>query len=216
MMQQEKEKEKEKKVNVLEGDYWIMQDCTYVAKFSYEDGLVLKRYLEIARKQNSSRILAPFRNGVKRKWNNDIFLERHPGFLYDFEPLEVQFKRDKVTMEGMEIFNQNIMLQSAIRLNYMAVGSGTSTTYANQQEMQSEVARASMDEQGFMNAEGLFLLWENVFDTLVPSFQCSEVGIFDEASGGTMAARALLGQPVSHDYGNDWLYVQFFISTMSS
>lgn len=191
-------------------DYWKLQDCTYVATFPAKYGGQLKARLETARNFKTSRILDPIHESIKRKWNGQYIKKDM------YEPIDVQFKRDKVTMEGMEIFNQNIMLQSAIRLNYMAVGSGTSTTYANQQEMQSEVARASMDDQGFMNAEGLFLLWENVFDTLTPSFQCSEVGIFDEAFGGTMAARALLGQPVAHDYGNDWLYVQFFISTMSS
>lgn len=191
-------------------DYWILQDNTYVATFDKVDGLRIKRALEIAREYRDSSYLTAVHNGISKKWNGEYI-----GFS-GYEPIQVEYKKDRVTMEGMEIFNRNIMLQSQIRLNYMAVGSGTSITYANQQAMQSEVARANMDDSGFMNAEGLFLMWENIFDTLVPSFACNEIGIFDMASGGTMAARALLGQSVNHDYGNDWLYVQFFISTMSS
>lgn len=191
-------------------DYWTLQDNTYVASFSKRDGEKIKYHLEVARQGKHSKYLRAIHDGIKKKWQGQTIGR------FDFEPIDVQYKRDKVTMEGMEIFNRNIMLQAQTRLNYMAVGSGTGVTYANQQALQSEVARASMDDSGFMNAEGLFLLWENIFDTLVPSFSCNEVGVFDSASGGTMAARALLGQPVNHDYGNDWLYVQFFISTMSS
>lgn len=191
-------------------DYWILQDNTYVATFSKNDGELIKKLLEQSRLWKS-KVTGAVHDGIRRKW-----LGEHIDTSKAFEPIDVQYKRDKVTMEGMEIFNRNIMLQAQTRLNYMAVGSGTGVTYANQQALQSEVARASMDDSGFMNAEGLFLLWENIFDTLVPSFACNEVGVFDSASGGVMAARALLGQPVNHDYGNDWLYVQFFISTMSS
>lgn len=191
-------------------DHWILQDNTYVATFPKSQGEYIKTALRAARRDKTSSWLNPIHDRIQRKWNGQYI---KPDM---FEPLQVQYKKDKVTMEGMEIFNRNIMLQAQTRLNYMAVGSGTGVTYANQQALQSEVARASMDDSGFMNAEGLFLLWENIFDTLVPSFACNEVGVFDSASGGTMAARALLGQPVNHDYGNDWLYVQFFISTMSS
>lgn len=192
-------------------DYWILQDNTYVATFPNHIGKQIKARLETARNLGAnSKFLAPIHEGIHRKWKGQYIRKDM------YEPITVQYKKDKVTTEGMEIFNRNIMLQSTIRLNYMAVGSGTAITYANQQALQSEVARASMDDSGFMNAEGLFLMWENIFDTLVPSFACNEVGIFDSASGGTMAARALLGQSVNHDYGNDWLYVQFFISTMSS
>jgi len=191
-------------------DYWILQDSTYVATFPKQTGEYIKAALEVARTEKSSEYLSRVHYAIKRKWEGQYV---PPDW---FEPIAVQYKKDKVTMEGMEIFNQNIMLQASTRLNYMAVGSGTSVTYANQQALQSEVARASMDDSGFMRAEGLFLMWENIFDSLVPSFACSEVGVFDSVSGGTMAARALLGTPVNHDYGNDWLYVQFFISTLSS
>ncbi len=191
-------------------DYWILQDNTYVATFDKKTGQTIKQLLEMSRLKKYN-FLSPIHRGIKRKWNG-----QHTNPEKEFEPIAVQYKRDKVTMEGMEIFNQNIMLQAQIKLAYMAVGSGTATTYANQQALQSEVARANMDSTGFMRAEGLFLMWENIFDTLVPSFACSEVGVFDSASGGVMAARALLGQSVNHDYGNDWLYVQFFISTLSS
>lgn len=192
-------------------DYWKLQDNTFVATFPKELGPQLKASIDTARNLHSSATLDKIHNGILRKWSGQYIRKD-----LDYEPIAVVYKKDKVTMEGMEIFNRNIMLQATIRLNYMAVGSGTAITYANQQALQSEVARASMDDSGFMNAEGLFLMWENIFDTLVPSFACNEVGVFDSASGGTMAARALLGQSVNHDYGNDWLYVQFFISTMSS
>lgn len=191
-------------------DYWILQDNTYVATFSKFDGEIVKKVLQKAQEEKDSSWLNSIHDSIKRKWEGQYI---KPDY---FQPLEVQYKRDKVTMEGMELFNRNIMLQASTRVNYMGIGSGTSQTYANQQQLQSEVVRADMDSDGFMNAEGLFLLWENIFDTLVPSFQCTEVGIFDSATGGTMAARAVLGQAVTHDYGNDWLYVQFFISTMSS
>jgi hypothetical protein len=191
-------------------DYWILQDNTYVATFPRKYGDIIKNRLKLARDNENSKYLETIHDGIQKTWHDKTL------GTFDIEPIEVQYKKDKVTMEGMEIFNQNIMLQASTRLNYMAVGSGTSVTYANQQALQSEVARASMDDSGFMRAEGLFLMWENIFDSLVPSFACSEVGVFDASSGGTMAARALLGTPVNHDYGNDWLYVQFFISTLSS
>jgi len=196
-------------------DSWILQDNTYVATFPKEKGWIIKKLMQQARVYKDSKMLDPMRIGIKRKWNGEYINTSSRGTKM-FEPIDVQYKKDKVTMEGMEIFNRNIMLQSQILLNWMAVGSGGSITYANQQALQSEVARADMTSDGFMNAEGLFLMWENIFDTLVPSFSCSEVGVFDVESGGTMAARAILGAPVAHDYGNDWLYVQFFISTMSS
>lgn len=200
--------------NIVAEDYWVLQDNTYVATFPNNIGKQIKARLETARNLGAnSKFLSPIHDGIKRKWLGEYI---NPNTEEMYEPLQVQFKKDKVTMEGMEIFNRNIMLQAQIRLSYMAVGSGTAQTYANQQALQSEVARASMDDSGFMNSEGLFLIWENIFDTLVPSFQCTEIGVFDSAAGGTMAARALLGQAVAHDYGNDWLYVQFFISTMSS
>lgn len=191
-------------------DYWKLQDNTFVATFAKNDGKYIKKLLERSR-IDKRPWLDSIHWGIEKKWKGEYI---DTNLL--FEPLDVQYKKDRVTMEGMEIFNQNIMLQSSIRLNYMAVGSGTAITYANQQALQSEVARASMDDSGFMRAEGLFLMWENIFDTLVPSFACNEIGVFNAASGGTMAARALLGQAVNHDYGNDWLYVQFFISTLSS
>jgi len=192
-------------------DFWTLQDNTYVATFARSDGPQIQRLLKLARLHKDSGWLLAVHNGIHKRYNDHYIIPN-----VDIEPIQVEFKRDKVTMEGMEIFNRNIMLQSQILLNWMAVGSGGSITYANQQALQSEVARADMTSDGFMNAEGLFLMWENIFDTLVPSFSCSEVGVFDVESGGTMAARAILGAPVSHDYGNDWLYVQFFISTMSS
>jgi hypothetical protein len=195
-------------VVVLE-DYWTLQDNTYVALFDKVDGQFIKERLALARQFKDSKFLEGIHDSIHRRWEGKFIKE-------DLEPLEVQYKRDKVTMEGMEIFNRNIMLQATISLAYMAVGSGAAQTYANQQLLQSEVARANMLNDGFMNAEGLFLMWDDVFDILVPSFACSEIGIFDSAVGGTMAARAVLGQAVNHDYGNDYLYVQFFIATMSS
>lgn len=197
-------------MTIMIEDSWILQDNTYVATFPRRYGDLIKHSLERARQQKDSKYLDDIHNGIRKTYS-----DRTLG-TFDLEPIEVQYKKDKVTMEGMEIFNQNIMVQGSTRLNYMAVGSGSSQTYANQQGLQSEVSRVSLDDSGFMNAEGLFLLWENIFDSLTPSFQCAEIGIFDSLSGGTMAARAVLGQAVAHDYGNDWLYVQFFISTMSS
>lgn len=202
---------KAKGKSVIEGDHWILQDNTIVATFPYEYGDQIKKLLHLARIHKDSGWLLAIHNGMHKKLTDRYIIPN-----VDFEPIEVVHKVDKVTMEGMEVFNKNIMVQSATRLSFMAVGSGIAQTYAAQQELQSEVARASLDNSGFLNAEGLFLLWENVFDTLTPSFACGEVGIFDSMSGGTMAARGLLGQTVTHDYGNDWLYVQFFISTMSS
>lgn len=191
-------------------DYWKLQDSTYVALFDKHGGEFVKERLALARQYKNSKFLESVRDSIHRKWEGKFMKEDV------CEPLQVQYKRDKVTMEGMEIFNRNIMLQATISLSYMAVGSGAAQTYANQQALQSEVARANMLSDGFMNAEGLFLMWDNVFDILVPSFACSEIGVFDSAVGGTMAARAVLGQAVNHDYGNDYLYVQFFIATMSS
>jgi hypothetical protein len=191
-------------------DYWTLQDNTYVATFPKEIGPYIKAALEVARNKKSSQYLSHIHYAIKRKWNGEYI---PPDW---FEPVEVQFKKDKVTMEGMELFNQNIMLQSSASPSFMAVGSGASQTYANQQQLQSEVARSSILEDGFMRAEGLFLMWDNVFDILTPSFACSEIGVFDSLIGGTMIARAILGQVVNHDYGNDYLYVQFFVATMSS
>lgn len=191
-------------------DYWTLQDHTYVATFAKSDGKYIKKLLERSRIDGRAW-LDSIHWGIEKKWKGQ-YIDTN----LMFEPIAVEYKKDKVTTEGMELFNQNIMLQSATRLSYMAVGNGIGITYPNQQILGSEVARASMDETGFANAEGLFLRWENIFDSLTPSFSCSEVGIFTSAVGGTMAARALLGQVVPHDYGNDWLYVQFFIATMSS
>lgn len=191
-------------------DFWTLQDHTYVATFAKSDGPYIKKLLERSRIDGKAW-LASIHWGIEKKWNGQSIDTN-----LMFEPIDVQYKKDKVTTEGMELFNKNIMLQASVRLAYMAVGNGLGITYPNQQVLGSEVARANMDDTGFMSAEGLFLRWENIFDSLTPSFSCSEVGIFDSAVGGTMAARALLGQAVPHDYGNDWLYVQFFIATMSS
>lgn len=195
---------------VIVEDYWILQDNTYVATFPKNVGPYIKGALEFARNKHDSRYLNHIHKAIQRKWDGQYIQADL------FEPIHVEYRRDKVTMEGMELFNRNIMLQATNSISFMGIGSGTSQTYANQQELQSEVARASILDSGFMNAEGLFLLWDNIFDILVPSFACSEIGIFDSLTGGTMAARAVLGAPVNHDYGNDYLYVQFFIATMSS
>lgn len=194
---------------VLE-DFWTLQDNTYVARFDKHNGEFIKERLALARQYKDSRFINSVHDAIHRKWEGKYMKDTV------CEPLEVQYKRDKVTMEGMEMFNKNIMLQGTNSVSFMGIGSGTSVTYANQQALQSEVARASILDSGFLNAEGLFLLWDNIFDILVPSFACSEVGIFNSLTGGTMAARAVLGAPVQHDYGNDYLYVQFFIATMSS
>lgn len=197
--------------SVIEGDHWVFQDHTYAATFSKKDGEEITRLLKTAKRLKNNYILNPVHGGMHRRLRGEYI---NPGDFY--EPICVEHKTDKVQVVGMEVFNQNIMHESTTLFNWMAVGSGTAQTFENQTVMQGEVSRDDCLLHGYMRAEGLFLMWDNVFDITLPTFNMNEVGLFSAEVGGTMGARAVLANGIPHSNGNDYIYVQYFIVTMSA
>jgi hypothetical protein len=198
-------------MNVIQGDHWVFQDHTYAATYSKQDGETIKRLLATAKRLKNNWILNPVHGGMHKRLEGE-YVDTNSYF----EPIQVEHKIDKVQVAGMEIFNQNIMHESTTLFNWMAVGSGTAQTFENQTIMQSEVNRDDCLLHGYMRAEGLFLMWDNIYDITLPSFTCTEIGLFSAESGGTMGARAVLANGIPHSNGNDYIYVQYFIVTMSA
>ena len=138
-------------------------------------------------------------------------------------PIDAKTKEDRIMLNGIVIFNQQIMNQAFNRaFSHMAVGEGTAMAGPNDSSLGIEVDRVNIiNSGGSYRASGVTLRWDAVFDILVQTFTCYEAGLLNGGvteSDVIMGARSVLDstQGVDHEYGNDFLYVRMVAQTLSA
>lgn len=132
---------------------------------------------------------------VKTKIINDFELKLERTYqdqtVHDFEPLFVTKRIDKVVNTGFARIAELVVGESIQFFNAMAAGTGVTTVYTGDTELENELARVSLDVSGYATAAGSVIKYGAYFPTGVPSASISESGIFDDSVAGEMLLRSV-------------------------
>ncbi len=147
-----------------------------------EDRELVLRILDNT-KARKNVMIKNFEGKLERVYNDQT--------VSSFEPLFVTKKVDKVVNTGFSRIAELVVGESVEFFNAMACGTGTSTVYTGDTELESELSRVSIDVSGYATASGSVIKYGAYFPTGVPTASISESGIFDDVSGGDMLLRSV-------------------------
>src|SRR5687767_4826254 len=118
----------------------------------------------------------------------------------DLEPLQVNKKEDRVVAGGMGRIAEFVVGESIQFFNHYASGTGTTPVYASDTTLVEEVARVSIEQQGYATASGAVIKYGAYFAPNVPTASISEAGVFDAMVNGVMLFRTVfpLEKTINH------------------
>lgn len=164
-------------------------------KRDYNDiSVVLKKIQRNHGKSQRICALRYFENILDRFYNDHKNLP--------FQPLEVQFAQNTVTIDGLVMLTE-LMAGSAFDVPlFLASGTGTAETDENQETLAAENARNSIVDEGWRLSDGNSVKMGTRFDPNTASASISEFGSFDQMTGGFMEWRVVLDDPLVHTQGS--------------
>jgi hypothetical protein len=148
-----------------------------------EDKELVSKIIDNARSRKRT-VIDNFENKLDRVYNDQT---NENGF----EPLFVTKKEDKVVNTGFTRIAELVVGESVDFFNAMAAGTGSTVVYTGDTELETELARVSLDVSGYATASGSVIKYGAYFSTGVPSASISESGIFDAEVGGDMLLRSV-------------------------
>lgn len=142
-------------------------------------------------KLQRAKLVDEFENQLERKFNDQTTT---------LEPLEVNKQFDRVVATGMGRIAEFVVGESVEFFNHFAAGISISPVYASDTELVEEIARVSIDTQGYSTASGAVIKYGAYFPTNVQTAAVSEAGVFDSPEGGAMLFRTVypLNKIINH------------------
>ena len=142
-------------------------------------------------KLQRSKLVDEFEDQLERKFNDQTTT---------LEPLQVNKQFDRVVAAGMGRIAEFVVGESVEFFNHFAAGISISPVYASDTELVEEIARVSIDTQGYATASGAVIKYGAYFAPNVQSAEVSEAGVFDSPEGGTMLFRTVypLNKVINH------------------
>lgn len=158
-----------------------------VEKFLCQD---IKDEVRILRHQRS-KLVDDFDEQLERNFNDQTS---------ELEPLEVNKQFDRVVASGMGRIAEFVVGESTEFFDHFAAGISISPVYASDTELIEEIARVSIDTQGYATASGAVIKYGAYFAPNVQTAEISEAGVFDSPEGGTMLFRTVypLNKVINH------------------
>ncbi len=201
-MQRLEERNTVQYLDVSHGALWGTEDTDHVKKNFDRIRLEsnrMKNYITWLRTHPEDKELIRniFQNSraVKTKLIDDFELKLERTYndqtVHDFEPLCVMKKVDKVVNSGFTRIAELVVGESVEFFDAMAAGTGTTAVYTGDTELDTEIARVSLDVSGYATASGSVIKYGAYFPTGVPSASISESGVFDDSSTGDMLLRTV-------------------------
>lgn len=147
-----------------------------------EDQELVKKIVENS-KARKSNIINNFDYKLERVYNDQT--------VDGLEPLTVIKKIDKVVNSGFTRIAELVVGESVEFFSAFACGTGNTPAYTGDTELDTELARVSIDVSGYATASGSIMKFGAYFPTGVPSASISESGIFDDPVEGNMLLRSV-------------------------
>lgn len=110
------------------------------------------------------------------------------------ELVKVVRKRNKVTAAGLALFAALMVGDSTATITHVGYGTGTTAASASDTAMETEVGRGAYTSR--TSAAGVLTVTFYLASGDGNGSTLSEVGLLTANSGGTLVARAVLGNPI--------------------
>ena len=153
---------------------------------------------------------------MKRRYNDQTLPENPDNNLGYFKPLEAEFRRDRMTFNGVARIWSRYSGSSELPPTHIGVGHGSGQTNDDSSALEDEDSYEALDGNGSMTPSGSIIRFQATFDILVPTFLMREVGIFAGHPDGQLQARALFENPLQHTYGENYPGSDYTIYTLTA
>lgn len=150
---------------------------------------------------------------MRRKYNDQTIDPYHHDL---YIPLEVSYRQDRVTFNGVSRIWNRFAGGSALGPTHLAVGAGSSNTTDDMTALEDQRAIESLGDDATMSASGSVIRFQGTFDILEDTFTMSEVGVLAGDPGGILIGRALFDNPLLHEYGENYPSADYAIYTLTS
>ena len=171
-----------------------MEDLNYCAGWDVKDyGYVSRLFKEIqlASDYGEDDIVENLSRGYERKITRKFEGQYIPDIKEDPAPVQVSFKKDVITNQGMGRLVSIIIGKTQERFLHYASGDGTSVATVGDTKLQNEKFRISMATDGFRTTAGTVARYGAAIIPSAPSHIVAESGVVTTATGGTFLNRTL-------------------------
>jgi hypothetical protein len=162
---------------------WDLNDYNYVSRLFKE--------IQLASDYGEDDIVESLSRGYERKITRKYEGQYIPDIKEDPAPVDVSFKKDVITNQGMGRLVSIIIGKTQERFLHYASGQGTSVATIGDTKLQDEKFRISMATDGFRTAAGTVARYGAVIIPSAPSHTVAESGVVTTAVGGTFLNRTL-------------------------
>lgn len=200
-------------------DQHLIQDETYTALWDPQTGYLIRKWNKYYNQnpQNTTveklRHMNDIHTAIKRKYNDQTMDKYHCDLPI---PLEANYKKDRITFNGVSLIWSKFAGSSEIGPTHMAVGHGTSQTTDATAALELQNAIESLTGNASMAPSGAVLRFQGTFDILEETFLMTEVGILAGNPSGVLIARTLFDDPLQHTYGENYPSADYAIHTLTS
>jgi hypothetical protein len=172
----------------------LVEDLNYVGCWDTSDYRYVSRLfkeIQIAEDNGEEDIVENLSRGYERKITRKFEGQYIPDIKEDPAPVDVSFKKDVITNQGMGRLVSIIIGKTNDRFLHYASGAGTSVATIGDTKLQDEKFRISMATDGFRTAAGTVARYGAVFIPSAPSHTVAESGVVTTATGGTFLNRTV-------------------------
>lgn len=133
------------------------------------------------------------------------------------EPLEVNKQYDRVVSGGMNRIAEFVVGESTQFFDHFAAGTSSTPAYQSDNELIAEIARVSIEIQGYATASGAVIKYGAYFAPNVPSASITEAGVFDDPAAGVMLFRTVyVNKSIIHVQGSTFFSLSHAIYQSST
>lgn len=210
---------KDHKLARIPVDQHLIQDEAYTALWDSKTGYQIRRWNNYYNQnptntyQEKLRHMNDIHEAIKRKYNDQTLDKYHCDLPI---PLAANYKKDRITFNGVSLIWSRFAGSSEIGPTHMAVGHGTSVTTDDMTALEFQNAIESLTGNASMTASGAVLRFQGTFDILEETFLMSEVGVFAGDPGGVLISRTLFDDPLIHTYGENYPSADYAIHTLTA